>query len=397
MTYHFNSKIVGIAAGMPVQAAAGLGAYTGYNTGPVGKEIVARGGGTSSSDLKAYASAGAGAGGAALCTAYGGAAVAPLCAQAASAIAEILLGHVGSPATAGAAYTLVDQWNATRKIAETAADGAFKVRAYLAMRDQAIDDVAKGSDTVRAWADKRLSEMGLPAAPIRKEWAPRQDLWDVYKATAVWAQNPIGAPPSYSEVLVAHFKNIDFETMTGKGSCECEPWGYGSPTLASIAKKVGLAPEEMLTLLQYRTGPMADPAVEPINFGMVGAWEVLARNVTPEELFHKKVRPPSVGPAVFVVRSPPKVQNARYEYQFTNGLSPAQEATALLFALQEAKVKLQKEASVNSVIKVAVAMSKIKKAEAEKKAAEKRKAAIAVAVVAAGAAAGGWWWWKRRR
>lgn len=386
MTYHSNGKLIGVA---------GLGAYTGFNTGPVGKEIVARGGGTSSSDLKAYASAGAGAGGAALCTAYGGAAVAPLCAQAASAVAEVLVGHIGSPATAGAAYTLVDLWNATRKIAETAGDGAFKVRAYLTMRDQAIDDVSAGSATVRAWADKRLTEMGLPPAPIRKEWAPRQDLWDVYKATAVWAQNPIGAPPGWNEGLAEIFKKVDFETFYGKS--EPNPWGYGTPSVASVAKQVGLPPEEMLTLIYYRTGPMAAPG-EPINFGLVGAWEVLARKVTDWESFPKKVRPPGSSiSSLALTRTVPTSQTpASYEYQVTQGLSPSQEATALLYALQEAKPKLQKEAETNSLIKAAVAIMKIKKAETEAKA-RKRRLAAALLVGAGATGVGAWWWMKKKR
>lgn len=383
MTYHFGSKSTG----------GGLGAYTGYNTGPLGKELVARNGATDSSSLKAYASISAGAGGAALCTAYGGAAVAPLCAQAASAIADVIIGSIGQPTTTSKSYTLVHEWN-ERILPQirAATEGQLAIRGYLAMRDQAIDDAAKTGVT-SAWADKWLTDKGIPGAPILAQWAPRQDLYEAYKSIAIWAQNPINYAP--------HLRSISW--LPPKGSTNfCSTNAISrhqdGPSAQLVAGQIGMSCPEFLTTFYYPFGPMAAPG-EPINWGMVGAWQVVARFLKapagktgyywPDVCIGipmLNVSPHASG-NISVCKGPPKNPLPSEMVQAT--VIPSQLAAELSFKLQDAKPKLLADAKKLGTLSSLVLV----KTEPKKS----KSGASVVAVVAAGLGVGGWWWWKRRR
>ncbi len=391
MTYHFIG-------------APGIGEYTGYNTGPVGAEIVRRGGATDSSSLKAYAAAGAGAGGAALCTAYGAAAAAPLCASIASTVVGTLL-SVGKATAGPGCYSIAHYWNnnALPRV-RAAAEGQLAIRSYLAMRDQAIDEAAKaGAD--KKWADKWLSEHGIPGAPIIPEWSPRQDLYETYKAMAIWSEHPVGADPVAKAQGYTHGSGINRCATNYLSGQSC------GPSAQSVADQLGRkCPEFLLTAYHYPFGSPAAPG-EPINWAMVGAYQAVqtlpgqAKSgqwwpdvclPMPNMFAGQGSRPiNSTTPGYSapqgedVCKAQPKVNAAKWT-TFAKVI-PTQLAAELRFKLQDSKPQLLADAK-----KLGVLSSRLVLVRAEPR--KGKSSALAIAAVGiAGLGAGGWWWWKRRR
>ncbi len=266
---------------MSYAALPPLGAYTSFNVGPMSKEIVAHGGATDSNAMAAYAKIAGAAGAGALCAAYSAGAAAGLCASVGAALVDVFAGHVGAPATSGAGMDAVGYWNqVTRPQVLLAVNGQMAIRAYLTMRDQAIDDLAHLAQTVkgglnpaRAWVDQQLTQRGMPPAPIRPEWAPRADFWDTYKATAFWSQNPLGPPP---HLLGSKYPYASGDWCSNHGDSDA----FLGKTASQMAQLIFGAPPgacaEFLLVYFYPFGAPSPPG-DPIDWGMIGAWEIAHR------------------------------------------------------------------------------------------------------------------------
>jgi hypothetical protein len=365
-------------------------AYTAMNLQPMGKQIIARGGSTDSSSMQVYAQTAGAIGGAAICAASGaGAVAASICAQVGGAIVKVIAGNIGTPATSGNAYGLFNLWkDAMVPQARIAQEGSMAVRAYLTMRDQLIDELAQqlrplqSVESGRAWADARLSQLGLPPAPVLPQWAPRDDLWQAYKDNQVWSKNPLGDPPTWKSSLTTPL----FPT---KNYCTYgEIWGYQSPSINQLRDKVGLSCSDLLLLWLYPMGAPAPPG-EPINWAMVGAWE-LAQRFTQLSMISIPVHQAS---AVRVVRPGVKVTQLPYkspQQVVTATVTPSQHATLLVLNLQEASAKLKQEVKARLASSAAVALVQLR-TESD------RKLTWAVAAGVLGVGAAGYWWHRRSK
>lgn len=378
------------------------GQYTGYDQmgDAVTKEIVKRGGSTDSGSMKAYGTAAGAAGGAALCTAYGGGAVAPLCAKIGGAIVGLIAGHIGTAATMGAAWTLADDWNALRPTIQEAQRGVMAVRSYLTMRDHLITQAASVAGTDRGWADAWLIQRGVVGAPIRPAWRPRDEYWQAFKAFMIWAENPKGYPPHYGRT---DLPTMSYCSSTGLGPGKNVPWGYKSPTANAVAKQIGISCSELLALIFYPGGPMSAPG-DPINWGMVGAWQIVKSYMAIPALPPKKeiyVVSPQISKSHLDQLNHPLPKGSPPKWRITASDNPAALATTLLFKLQEAKSALLNEAQSKAKGKAAAKAAatargaavhatttklKAQYSEAERRATMTKYGAIAL-VVGAGAVA----------
>lgn len=339
-------------------------AYTAMHLQPMGKQIVARGGSTDGSSMQVYAQTAGQIGGAAICAASGaGVAASAICAQVGGAIVKLIAGKIGSPATAGAAYGLYDLWKIIVSQARIAQEGSLAIRAYLTMRDQLIDSLAQqlkplqNLATSRSWADNRLAQLGLPGAPVLGGWAPRADLWQAYKDNAVWSKNPIGAPPTWNSSLPTPLHSKTNFCSTGS------IWGNGSPSMNQLATKVGLSCADLLLLWLYPMGAPTPPG-EPIDWSLVGAWEVAQRFT---EVPYASI-PRHGSSALRVARAGVQVPQQPFKEAqpvVTATVTPSQYATQLLLKLQEADVQLRKEAQSKMSSSAAVKLIALQKARQE--------------------------------
>lgn len=371
-------------------------AYTAMNLQPMGKQILSRGGSTDGASMQSYAQTAGAIGGAAICAASGaGAAASAICAQVGGAIVRVIAGSIGSPATAGNAYGLYDLWSGVMvPSTRMAQEGSLAVRAYLTVRDQLIDDLSaalkpiQSLSAARSWADQRLTQLGLPGAPILPEWAPRADLWQAYFDNAVWSKNPVGDPPTW-------LSSMSKQLYPNKNFCSYgEIWGYESPSINALSAKVGLSCSDLLLLQFYPMGAPA-PMGEPINWAMVGAWELAQRATAPYASIPRhssnvlRVARPGVQVPQLPAKSPQPVVVAR--------VTPSQHATGLLLKLQEATALLQAEVAAKlKQVGVAKVFAELQ-AQKAKLATSDRKLMIAGGVLAlAGAGALVYHFHKRR-
>jgi hypothetical protein len=365
--------------------------YTAMNLQPMGKQIVARGGSTDGSSMQVYAQTAGQIGGAAICAATGaGVAASAICAQVGGAIVKIIAGKIGSPATAGAAYTLYDIWK-TQIVpaARIAQEGSLAIRAYLTMRDQLIDNLAQQLKPLqdlsvsRTWADSRLAQLGLPGAPVMGSWAPRADLWQAYKDNAVWSKNPIGAPPTWNSSLATPLYPKANFCSTGS------IWGYESPSMNQLSASVGLTCADLLLLWLYPMGAPSPPG-EPIDWAMVGAWELAQRFTA---LPFASI--PLHGASTLRVARPgvqvPQLPYKAAQPVVTATVTPSQYATQLVLKLQEADVQLRKEAQLKMTSSAAAKIIALQKAKQE----QSRK--LGALLLVAGAAAAALLVYRRRR
>jgi hypothetical protein len=236
--------------------------YTGLDAAgdAVVSEIMAQGGSTSPDALQAYAAAAGGAGAGAACAAYGAAAAVPACVAVGSAIAKMVTGGIGKPASSGNALNEADAWNDyVVPVVKIANEGVMAIRAYLTTRDALLTSAAnslnwKDRSAALAWANIWLKDHGCPAAPLNQLWNPDwyPGRWEAFKKFAIRAEDPTvwkGTPP-YNQPE------------------------YGAGISCALASQLKLTCATYRTLKAYPSGLPAPPGA-PVDWGIIGAFQYL--------------------------------------------------------------------------------------------------------------------------
>jgi hypothetical protein len=157
-----------------------LSGYTGLDQyqNPLTEEIIKRDGALDKESLKAYGKIGGTLAGAGACTALGVTApVAGGCGYIGGLIGEYLASLVPYAAGSTPADLETENWKQYAKpylqiVQKTTLAGI----SYLTLRDALITQSAAPKE----WADKWLTDHGLPGAPLQERWLPRADRWSLH-------------------------------------------------------------------------------------------------------------------------------------------------------------------------------------------------------------------------
>lgn len=229
-------------------------AYTGTDKNPdyalAYEVIVEKQGNIDKETFKKYAKIGGAAGGAAICAAYGGAAVSPICAKIGGDVAAWLADKV--PFASGGSWE-PEEWWVNRRVPLLIAQGAsvLEVQTYIFERDSFIAQRAEQHKESIESVDQRLTKAGLPGAPILPLWAPREGLYNTWLIVKKWLDSP--PYTDYPSGLHVDWKNTGSVTSAKK-----------------YAKVSGLSVEEALKLTWYGVETPA-PLSQHIDYSLVAA------------------------------------------------------------------------------------------------------------------------------